>query len=61
MTFLCLYEIANFIVLHPMLDRLLHHSHVINIRGESYQLKDRLKSGIQTVPPANVSAVEHSV
>ena len=23
------------------LDRLLHHSHVLNIRGESYRLKDK--------------------
>ena len=28
-----------------LLDRLLHHSLVINIRGESYRLKDRLKTG----------------
>ncbi|XOQ44257.1 MAG: AAA domain-containing protein [Clostridium sp.] len=49
------------VIATAMLDRLLHHSHVINIRVESYRLKDRLKSGIQTVPPANVSAVEHSV
>jgi hypothetical protein len=28
-----------------LLDRLLHHSLVINIRGESYRLKDKLKAG----------------
>lgn len=28
-----------------ILDRLLHHSHVINIRGESYRLKDKRKAG----------------
>ena len=28
-----------------LLDRLLHHSLVINIRGESYGLKDKLKAG----------------
>ena len=27
-----------------ILDRLLHHSHVINIRGESYRLKDKRQS-----------------
>ena len=26
-----------------ILDRLLHHAHVVNIRGESYRLKDRTK------------------
>ncbi|XOQ45159.1 MAG: Chromosomal replication initiator protein DnaA [Clostridium sp.] len=49
------------VIATAMLDRLLYHSYVINIRGESYRLKDKLKSGIQTVPHANVSAVEHSV
>lgn len=29
-----------------LLDRLLHHSHVLQIRGESYRLKDKRKSGI---------------
>ena len=29
-----------------MLDRLLHHAHVIAIRGESYRLKDKKKAGI---------------
>jgi DNA replication protein DnaC len=31
-----------------MLDRLLHHSHLIQIKGESYRLKDKYKSGIIT-------------
>lgn len=29
-----------------MLDRLLHHSHVIQIKGESYRLKDKKKAGL---------------
>ena len=29
-----------------LLDRLLHHSHVLQIRGESYRLKDKRKSGV---------------
>ncbi len=33
-----------------MLDRLLHHSHVIRITGESYQLKDKRKTGEITNP-----------
>lgn len=29
-----------------MLDRLLHHSHVIQCRGDSYRLKDKKKAGL---------------
>ena len=29
-----------------LLDRLLHHSHVLQIKGESYRLKDKRKAGI---------------
>lgn len=40
-----------------ILDRLLHHCTVINIRGgETYRLKDRKKAGILTVPPADLPA-----
>lgn len=28
-----------------MLDRLLHHAHIVQITGQSYRLKDKLKSG----------------
>lgn len=28
-----------------MLDRLLHHSHIVNIKGESYRLKEKRKAG----------------
>jgi len=28
-----------------ILDRLLHHAHVVNIRGESYRMKERRKTG----------------
>ena len=31
-----------------ILDRLLHHSHVLNIRGESYRLKDKRQAGLMT-------------
>jgi DNA replication protein DnaC len=30
------------------LDRLLHHSTTINIKGESYRLKDKKKAGVIT-------------
>lgn len=29
-----------------ILDRLLHHSHVVNIRGESYQLREKKRAGL---------------
>ena len=28
---------------NAILDRLLHHSHIININGNSYRLKDKMK------------------
>jgi len=31
-----------------VLDRILHHCTVVNIRGESYRLKDRKKNSLQT-------------
>jgi hypothetical protein len=37
------------IIATAILDRLLHHSTTINIRGESYQLKNRRRAGL--VPP----------
>ena len=40
-----------------MLDRLLHHAHVMNIQGDTYRLKDRRKSGVMLTPPADISAV----
>lgn len=29
-----------------MLDRLLHHAHVVQCKGDSYRLKDKLKAGV---------------
>jgi DNA replication protein DnaC len=34
------------VIATAILDRLLHHSHVINIRGESYRLREKRKSGL---------------
>ena len=45
------------VIATAMLDRLLHHAHVINIRGGTYRLKDRVKSGISITPPANIPAI----
>ncbi|GMA58100.1 IstB helper protein [Alicyclobacillus sacchari] len=33
-----------------VLDRLLHHAHILNIRGQSYRLKDKMKVGVYTAP-----------
>jgi DNA replication protein DnaC len=37
-----------------MLDRLLHHAHVVQIKGDSYRLKDKKKAGVLT--PASSAA-----
>jgi DNA replication protein DnaC len=34
------------VVATAILDRLLHHSHVITIRGDSYRLKEKRRSGL---------------
>ncbi|TYO98442.1 IstB-like ATP binding protein [Geothermobacter ehrlichii] len=37
---------GNTALTSAMLDRLLHHAHVIQIRGDSYRLKDKRRAGI---------------
>ena len=34
------------VIASAILDRLLHHSHVLNIRGESYRLKEKREAGL---------------
>jgi len=34
------------VIATAILDRLLHHSHVINIRGESYRLREKRRAGL---------------
>ena len=34
------------VVATAILDRLLHHSHVITIRGDSYRLREKRQSGL---------------
>lgn len=46
---------SDTVIATALLDRLLHHAHVINIRGDTYRLKDRLKTGVKTVPPADLN------
>jgi DNA replication protein DnaC len=38
-----------------MLDRLLHHSTVVAIQGESYRLKDKRRAGVLTAPAVRQS------
>lgn len=38
------------VIASAILDRLLHHSTTISIKGESYRLKDRRKAGVVTLP-----------
>ena len=42
---------ADPVVATAILDRLLHHSHVLTIRGDSYRLRAKRKSGL-IKPPA---------
>jgi DNA replication protein DnaC len=44
------------IIATAILDRLLHHSTTINIRGESYRLKDRRRAGLLTRPEGQPAA-----
>ena len=38
--------LGDLVIAAAALDRLLHHSHVLNIRGKSYRLKDKRQAGI---------------
>ena len=42
---------SDSVIATAILDRLLYHAHVINIRGESYRLKDRLRAGLNPAVP----------
>lgn len=44
------------IIATAILDRLLHHSTTINIRGESYRLKDRRRAGLLPRPDDQAAA-----
>ena len=37
--------LSDHVLATALLDRLLHYAYVINIRGNTYRLKDRLKGG----------------
>jgi hypothetical protein len=42
--------IGDAVVAIAILDRLLHHSHVLTIRGDSYRLREKRRSGLLKAP-----------
>ena len=52
------------VIASAILDRLLHHSHVINIKGSSYRLKDKLENFTeykQTEKPEDLSRLSYTI
>jgi DNA replication protein DnaC len=45
------------VIASAILDRLLHHSTTINIKGDSYRLKDKKKAGVIGAKSAGKEAV----
>ena len=39
-----------------ILDRLLHHSHVLTITGESHRLREKRRAGVLNAPAATAQA-----
>lgn len=44
--------LGDTVIATAILDRLLHHSHVLNIRGDSYRLREKRRSGLFASPQA---------
>ena len=44
------------VVATAILDRLLHHGHVLTLRGESYRLREKRRPGL--LKPASISPTE---
>ncbi len=42
--------LADDVVATAILDRLLHHSHIVTIKGESYRLKEKRRAGVVPSP-----------
>ena len=40
--------LGHTVIASAILDRLMHHSHVLNIRGESCRLRERRQAGLFT-------------
>ena len=43
---------SDSVIAAAILDRLLHHSHVLNIRGDSWCLREKKRAGFFGAPPA---------
>ena len=43
-----------------ILDRLLHHSTTLNIKRESYRLKDKCRAGLVTTPTKKEEEATHA-
>ena len=46
------------VIASAILDRLLHHSITVNIRGDSYRLKEEMKAGLLKSKIAATAAAE---
>ena len=57
--------LGDTVIASAILDRLLHHSHVLNIRGESYRLREKRQTGLfpsqQLLSPPTEGSGEHNV
>jgi DNA replication protein DnaC len=53
--------LGDAVIATAILDRLLHHSHVLNIRGESYRQRDKKRAGLlgPIQPLAEVRLTDH--
>jgi len=47
------------VIATAILDRLLHHSTTLNIKGESYRLKDKRRAGLVTTPTTKEDTPSH--
>jgi len=52
---------ADPVVATAILDRLLHHSHVLTIRGDRYRLRAKRISGLLKARAADGPAVGHAI
>ena len=50
--------LGDTVIATAILDRLLHHSHVLNIRGESYRLQEKRRAGLLGAPQTPALAPE---
>jgi len=51
---------SDSVIATAILDRLLHHSHIVNIRGKSYRLKEKQKAGLwDSEPHKNPGETSH--